>query len=194
MPIYEYYSPDTDTVYSFLVRDASKAGQAPLCPDGSGHRMEKRISRFAVLKNRGEEGAEDGLDDPRMEAAMAQLESEFAGMDESDPDPRQMGRMMRRLEELAGRKLPESMREMMARLEAGEDPEALEEAFGDDLGEGGEDDDEMEDFFAPGGGSGAVRRLLRAARGPKVDPELYDYSDFDPSAGKAQAGKGKKRS
>ena len=48
-------------------------------------------------------------------------------MDEANPDPRQLARMMQKMSDLTGEKMPAPMLEMMARMEKGEDPEKLEE-------------------------------------------------------------------
>jgi len=112
-----------------------------------------------------------------MEAAMAEMEREMAGMDEDNPDPRQMGRLMRRMSELTGERLDGSMEEMVRRMEEGTDLDSLEEEFGDSL----EEDDPGEPSDAePSGGDGKLKKLLQAARrrGPRRDPTLYDWRDF----------------
>jgi hypothetical protein len=79
-------------------------------------------------------------------------------MSEADAeDPRAMARMMRHLAEESGERITPAMDEMFRRMEAGEDPEALEEELGPRLEEemGGEDD---------AGGGGA----------PTRDDGLYD--------------------
>jgi len=74
-----------------------------------------------------------------------------------------MAKMMRRFTELSGLQMGERMEEMMTRLEAGEDPEALEEEA-EDLGE----DEGLDDFFQ-------LKKALREGRRrrPRVDEELY---------------------
>jgi hypothetical protein len=208
MPIYEYYSPDNNTIYQFLARSASMRDKMPRCPADTTFRMEKRVSAFALTglakKSEKETGAdgEDGpdLDDPRMEAAMAELEREMEGMDEENPDPRRLAQLMRKMSDLTGEKLPPEMQEMVGRLEKGEDPEKLEEEYGDLLGDDGDGMDE-DGYGLPGGaGAGAggeeagspgdktiatpsltgeMRRLLQAHRNqPRRDPNLYDLADF----------------
>jgi hypothetical protein len=147
MPIYEFYSPETNKVYSFFARSSIGQEVTPRCPDGAAHSMKRVMSGFAVIGRAKESSGEDGdvdLDDPRMEAAMAEMERELAGMDEENPDPRKMGHLMRRMAELTGEKLPDVMEEMVGRLEAGEDPDKLEEEYGDLP--------ELEDFGAGDGG------------------------------------------
>ncbi len=171
MPIYEFYSPDTNKVYSFFARTLAQGRKIPRCPDRPGARMERMISRFAVTGRAVEKNTPPGDEaDPRMERVMAEMQSEMAAMDEANPDPRALGRMMRKMTEATGQTMPGEMEQMIRRLEAGEDPEKLEEEFGDAF-EG------MEDL--PGGeeaGEGGVARAR--VRRPVKDPALYEMADF----------------
>ena len=178
MPIYEFFSPEKNKIYSFFSHSVIDPETSPRCPDDPELRLQKMVSGFAVVGRAKEEagGPEPDLDDPRMEAAMAEMEREMAGMDEENPDPRQMGHLMRRMTELTGEKLPGGMGEMIGRLEAGEDPDKLEEEYVDlpeleDFGSG-EGDAEAE------GELGLPKRLLRRHRGPQRDPELYELRDY----------------
>lgn len=119
---------------------------------------------------------------------MQEMEREFSNVDENDP--RAMGRMMRRMAELSGEKIDGEMEEVVRKLEEGQDPEALEEQFGD-LGGGGENDGD-DDMGMPGMGGGnepdglaKKERDAEASRKtrykalrtlpPRRDPQLYDY-------------------
>lgn len=171
MPIYEFYCPDNNKVYSFLARSLAYREITPRCPDDPKFRMEKRLSKFAFIKGVGEPVAGDplaGLDDSKMESFMAEMEREMTGMDESNPDPRQMGRLMRKMTDVMGDKAPPEMREMVKRLEAGEDPEKLEAEFGDLGGEEG-----ATDLF-----STTVKKIKAGLRAPVRDPKLYEMSEF----------------
>ncbi len=70
---------------------------------------------------------------------MMRFASELEGMDENDP--RAMAAAVRRMTEIAGEPVTPAMEEMIRRLEAGEDPEKVEEEMGDaleeEMGEGG---------------------------------------------------------
>lgn len=168
MPIYEYYCPDNNKIYSFYARTMEQGQQIPPCPDNPDYRMVKMVSGFSIgsrpEKKEAEapdpsepgNGAGDDFDDPRMMAAMADMEKEFSSLDEDNPDPRLMARMMRRMAEATGEKMDAGMEEMVRKLEEGQDPEKLEEELGDVLG----DEDEF------GGGFGGA---------PTRDPTLYDY-------------------
>lgn len=191
MPIYEFYSPDTRKIYSFFARSLSMAEELPLCPDGKKFRMKKLVSGFSITGKREEpkldpadEGSDPddpfaGMDESKAEAAMRELEGAIEGMDEDNPDPKQMGRLMRRMCELTGEGMDEPMEEVVRKLEEGMDPDALEESMGDVFGDeeggegvpGGSEGTEKEE-----GGKGKLKKLLR--RPLSRDPELYEFSDY----------------
>jgi len=139
--------------------------------------MERLVSQFAVTGRAKEDTATGGDDslDPRMEKVMAEMEREMAGIDENNPDPRQLGSLMRKMTEATGQKIPAEMEEMLGRLEKGEDPERLEEEFGDaleNLGEGafGEEPE--------GAADNAAKRHRQSRRAPTRDPKLYEMGDY----------------
>jgi len=197
MPIYEYYSPDNNTIYQFFAKTLAQGKLIPKCPDNPKFRMQKTVSAFAVKTGakksaggkstegegvpEGSAGGGDPAEDARMEAAMSAMEGEFANVDENDP--RAMGRMMRRMAELTGEKIDGEMEEVVRKLEEGADPEALEEQLGDSFPDegGGGMDDPYGGGPMPGPGKdqpepkeGKPRFKIR--RSPlRRDPKLYDY-------------------
>ena len=196
MPYYEFYSPDTNTIYTFFARSIAYADRTPRCPDPehSSARMIKRPSRFALIgraKEETEAPAETEAD-RRMEGAMAAMEKEFGGLDEENPDPRQLGRLMRRMCDLTGETMPPEMEEMTRRLEAGEDPEKLEEQFGDVFGddEAGPGGMGMPGMGDPSGAdpgstskSKALRSLRLRSRRLRRDATIYEMAEYlDPVA------------
>ena len=173
MPIYEFYCPDNHRIYQFLARTLAYREKTPRCPDDEKFRMEKRVSRFAMVKGLKEDAGDDpfaDIDESKMEALMADMERDMAGMDESNPDPRQLGHLMRKMTDMMGDKVPAEMREMVRRLESGEDPEKLEAEFGD-LGEDGES--VGGDVFAQ-----TVKKIKAGLKAPQRDPKLYEMSEF----------------
>lgn len=68
------------------------------------------------------------LDEKQLEKAMMSLAGEMEGIDENDP--RQMARFMRKFSDSTGMKLGDGFEEAMRRLEAGDDPERIEEEMG----------------------------------------------------------------
>lgn len=166
MPIYEFYCQRCHTIYSFLSRTINTE-KVPACPHDGRHRLQRKVSQFAFVsggKTEGE-GEDDDLpiDDARMEQAMESLATEAEGIDEDDP--KAAARLMRKLSDMTGIEYGDSMQEALRRLEAGEDPDAIEEEMGDLL------ENDEEPFMLPGSGKGG-RGLRR--RPPRRDETLYE--------------------
>ena len=164
MPIYEFYCRNCHTIFSFLSRKVDSE-TVPNCPKSKRHKLSRQVSRFAISKGLGDNpgGAAPDIDEDKMEQAMMQLASEMDGANEEDP--RAVAHMMRRLVDTTGMNMGDGMQEAIRRMEAGEDPDQVEEELGDVL--------EGEDPFDPGEGKikGIVRRMTKA---PNEDPEIYD--------------------
>ena len=129
MPVYEFYCSDCHMIFNFLSRSVNTE-KRPDCPKCGRSGLERQVSRFAVSKGLGEEPA-DGMpdiDEARLEKAMMSLAGEMEGMDENDP--RQMARLMRKLSEATGMNMGGGIEDAIRRLEAGEDPDRIEEDMG----------------------------------------------------------------
>jgi hypothetical protein len=172
MPIYEFYCPKNNKIYTFLARSLAYSGRTPRCPDHPEYPMERLISSFSVTGRAKEKSDAEAfpMDDAKMERAMSEMEREFSGMDEENPDPRQLAKMMRKMSDATGEQMPAGMQEMMRRMEAGEDPEKLEAEYGDAFGE-------FEAAQAEDGGQQGGK-IPRRNRPPQRDPVLYEMADY----------------
>src|SRR5690349_9902919 len=172
MPIYEFACPKCRVIFSFLSKKVNPEN-LPTCPKCGNKEMRKQLSRFAMPRGiqepaaKPEGEADDGpmpdLDDPRVMRAMGELERDMEHLDENNP--RHMAHMMRKMKDmLPPGTMPKEMDIAIKRLEAGEDPEKIEEDMGDVLGDfmGGPDEDGAGGM---GGGGGPYSR----------DSGLYDY-------------------
>ena len=172
MPIYEFACPQCRVIFSFLSKRMNP-DRLPTCPKCGNDRMVKQMSRFAAVKGlkepaaKGSEDPEDGsmpdFDDPRVARAMGELERDMEHMDENNP--KHMAHMMRKMKDvLPPGTMPKELDVAIRRLEAGEDPEKIEQDMGDVLGDmlGAEGDEE-------GMGGGAY------GGGYSRDAGLYDY-------------------
>jgi hypothetical protein len=181
MPIYEFYSPDTNRIYSFYAKTLAQGKLTPKCPNNPKARMVKLLSAFAVGGTKKAEtsvpAAGDqagGPDGGRMEAAFGAMEQEFSNVDENDP--RAMARMMRRMADLTGGKIQGPMEEAVRKLEEGADPEALEAQMEDTFGPATEEGLLGPGTAPPGGDMQVEARAKLKFRHPPVrDPKLYDY-------------------
>jgi len=150
MPIYEFACPKCRKIYSFLSKRVNPE-RLPVCPKCGNKNLEKQMSRFAMTRGLAEsadagdggEGPMPDMDDPRVERAMAEMERDLAHLDENNP--KHMALMMRKMKDiLPAGSVPKELEVAIKRLEAGEDPEKIEEDMGDVLGA----------FMGEGGGGG----------------------------------------
>jgi putative FmdB family regulatory protein len=132
MPIYEFYCPSCHTVFNFLSKTMNTT-RCPTCPDCGRPKLERQISRFAISKGQAENGTqyEEAMepDDVRIARELGELSAEHATMDLDDP--LHVVPMIRRTYEIAGKPIPDRAQELIRQLEAGGDPESIDEEFGD---------------------------------------------------------------
>jgi len=162
MPIYEFACSKCRKIYSFLSKRINP-DRLPVCPKCGNKKLTKEMSRFAMTRGlaessgagEGGEGPMPDMDDSRIERAMAEMERDMAHLDENNP--KHMAHMMRKMKDiLPAGSVPKELDVAIRRLEAGEDPEKIEEDMGDVLGE----------FMGGEGGGGT---------GYSKDDGLYDY-------------------
>jgi putative FmdB family regulatory protein len=177
MPIYEFYCRHCHRVMSFLSR-AVNTSKTPACPRCGRPDLARRASAFAISKGRKDEPKPEAapgpeVDEARLEQAMASLAGDLDSLDESDP--RQGALLMRKLFSATGMPVKGGMEEALRRMEAGEDPEKIEEEMGDVL-----EQDPFGGLLGGEGGAGetdpAGERLSRLRRllPPAHDTELYE--------------------
>ncbi len=150
MPIYEFLCRPCNRIFSFhsFKVATDKVPVCPKCGSGDLHRVPSRFGVAASSKaSAGDDGGDGDFDDPRVEREMMRFAAELENMDENDP--RAMAKAVRRMTEIAGEEVTPAMEEMIRRLEAGEDPDRVEEELGDAL------EEEMGDLDGGGGLSGA---------------------------------------
>jgi len=165
MPIYEYYCPACHTVLQFFSKKVNSTAR-PACPHCGRENLEKEISTFAMSRGGGanEEGDMPPFSEEKLAGAMETLAREAEGIREDDP--KQAAQLMRKFSRLTGVKMGESMEEALRRMEAGEDPDQIEEELGDSLAE--------EDPFGLAGEQTGARSTRSGRGAPRRDPKLYE--------------------
>ena len=163
MPIYEFYCEDCNTIFNFFSRSINTT-KKPKCPTCRTKTLSRQMSAFAFTGKAKEDSDMDDLpfDEGKMEKAMNMLAGEAENINEDDP--RQAANLMRKLTDMTGMELGSGMQEALKRMEAGEDPDAIEAEMGDLL--------EDEDPFLMPEKKGGKKGTKRAA--PKRDDTLYD--------------------
>jgi putative FmdB family regulatory protein len=165
MPFYEFYCPDCHTVFNFFSRRVNTETR-PDCPACGRVKIERRPSLFGISRGIRESEQDDAMpdiDEARVEKAFEAMAGELDKVDEEDP--RAMGRMMRQLFDAAGLKMGAGMEEAMQRMEAGEDPERIDQELGDAM----ESEDPLQSGFRP-----SLKELRRRYLPPRVDDKLYE--------------------
>ena len=163
MPIYEFFCPDCNTVFNFF-SSRPNTDKRPDCPKCGRKELQKMVSTFATIGKAKEGEGDDplaGLDEAKMEQAMAGLMREAEHVNEDDP--RQMARLMRKFMDKTGLSLGGQMEEAIARMESGDDPEAIERDMG-----------ELMDGDEPFTLEAMKKKAQAASRKPAHDDTLYE--------------------
>ena len=121
MPIYEYTCHDCNRRVSLLWRSFAEAQERlAVCPRCGGAHLTRLISRVAVVRSEAS----------RLDSAADDLSP--SGMPDLDEnDPRSLARFMRKMADESGEELGADFEEVVGRLEAGEDPDTIEESMPD---------------------------------------------------------------
>ena len=165
MPIYEFYCGKCNTVYNFFSKSVNTS-TVPSCPKCKTVKLARQVSLFAAITGSGKEETDENplknIDESKLEKAMMKLAAEAEKM--KDDDPRAAAKLMRQLSETTGMKLGDGFQEALQRLEAGEDPDKIDEEMGDILS--------AEDPFGETRGGKRPR-----SRKPLKDDTLYDLNE-----------------
>ncbi len=163
MPIYEFYCEDCNTIFNFFSKSVNTT-KMPKCPNCKTKSLSRQMSAFAFTGKAKEDSETDDLpfDENKMEKAMQMLAGEADKINEDDP--RQAANLMRKLSVMTGLELGVGMNEALKRMEAGEDPDAIEAEMGGLL--------EEEEPFLLSEKKGTAKKGKRPA--PTKDETLYD--------------------
>jgi putative FmdB family regulatory protein len=163
MPIYEFYCEKCNTIFNFFSKTVNTT-KKPKCPKCKTHILSRQMSAFAFTGKAKENSDADDLpfDEGKMEKAMQMLAGEADKI--SEDDPRQAANLMRRLSDMTGLQLGPGMQEALKRMEAGEDPDAIEAEMGDRL--------EAEDPFILPDKTDTASKVSKPP--PSRDDKLYD--------------------
>ncbi len=114
-----------------------------------------------------DEGMDDlPIDESKMESAIEALASDAESLNEDDP--RAAAQLMRKFSNMTGMEFNEGIEQALQRMEAGDDPEAIEAEMGGAL-------DDEDPFVMPGQKRDKSRDKKRKRRGaPRSDETLYD--------------------
>lgn len=163
MPIYEFFCPDCNTIFNFF-SSRINTDKRPDCPKCGRKELDKQMSTFATIGKAKEDDGDDplaGLDETKMEQAFESLMRDAEGMNEDDP--RQMATLMRKFSDKTGISMGEQMEEALSRMEAGEDPDQIEQEMGDLM--------DSDDAFTL---EAMKKKVISGPKPPVHDEKLYE--------------------
>ncbi len=128
MPIYQYRCLNCHKRFEVFMSYAEYGTRPVPCTHCGSENVLRRIGRIRIAKS--EESRLDDLADP----------SALAGLED---DPRELGRMMRKMSSEMGEDMGPEFDEVIGRLEAGQSPEDIESELPD---LGGPDSGGLDDF------------------------------------------------
>ncbi len=171
MPLYEFYCGPCHTVFTFRSPRVDTV-TVPACPR-CGQALAREVSCFApVVRGLAREGAETGSAEDevsdRMERVLSQMGERMQALEDEDADPRDAVTVMKELASAEGLHFNKEVREVMARIEAGEDPEKIDEEFSDVFNTENPFADEVDDEGKIG------VRWLRHRHAPRRDPTWHE--------------------
>jgi len=124
MPTYDFICNACNQRFDVFLTFAEYGKKAVTCAHCKSKNVRRRMTKVRVAKS----------DESRMES----VADGFEGLEN---DPREMGRVMRKMGKEMGEELPPEFNEVVGRLEAGQSPEEIESAV-PNLGAETNDDDE----------------------------------------------------
>jgi len=183
MPLYEFYCEPCHTIYTFRFPrvDTQTIPSCPVC----NHTLKKEVSRVnCILRTVAPEQADaegdfstEELNDARRNDLLARMEHRLQALEADDGSPEEAVALMQRMAQEGGYRFSDDVAEAFARLESGEDPERVCDAFSEVFN--------AENPFASDEAKTAIpaaahcERLRRYMVPPRHDPTWYDLPHPD---------------
>ena len=179
MPLYEFYCEPCHTIYTFRAQHVDTES-VPACPR-CGKPLSRQVSSFSHIVRGAIQPESDtgGFDADEIKQAerdelIAKMGRRLDAMGEDGGDPAEAVKVMRQMAAQGGLNFSADVAEAMARIEAGQDPEKIDEQFSEVF--------DREDPFSQGDGedvemSGKQEKKmgwLRHLQPPRRDPKWYD--------------------
>ena len=124
MPTYDFICNNCDQRFDVFLTFAEYGKKKVSCTHCNSKNVRRRMTKVRIAKS----------DDSRMDA----MANDFSGFEGMEDDPKEMGRMMRKMGKEMGEEMPPEFNEVVDRLEKGQKPEDIEKELpdiGGDLGE-----------------------------------------------------------
>jgi len=162
--MYEFYCHKCNTIFTFFSKTVN-TDKIPQCPKCEENTMRRMVSPFAITGRKDSPENDDAhfpVDENTMGNAFESLAADIENCNEDDP--KQAAQLMRKFSEMTGLKLGDKMEDAVSRMEAGEDPDEMENEIGEI---------DEEDLFKIQEHGGKVASKLKSCA-PKRDDTLYE--------------------
>ena len=127
MPTYDFICNNCNQNFDVFLTFAEYGKKTITCAHCKSKNVRRRMTKVRIAKS----------EDSRMES----MASDFSGMEGLENDPKEMGRVMRKMGKEMGEELPPEFNEVVDRLEKGQSPEEIESAV-PNLGDTAASDDD----------------------------------------------------
>ena len=127
MPTYDFICNNCKERFDVFLTFAEYGKKTVKCAHCGSKNVRRRMTKVRIAKS----------DESRMES----MADDFSGFEGLEDDPKEMGRMMRKMGKEMGEELPPEFDEVVDRLESGQSPEEIEKEV-PDLGDAASGDDE----------------------------------------------------
>ena len=157
------------------------SNEVPTCPDGEQVSMQRLVSGFSITGKQPSEIQESpqtdnsdadpfaDLEPSKAKHLMQEMEKSISSIDDDNPDPKQMGNLMRKMCEMSGERIDDRMEEVVRKLEEGKDPNEIENDMEEYLsGDSVDANEENEE---------SARKLLNQKKMTR-DEELYQFEEY----------------
>jgi len=169
MPLYEFYCRQCHMIFVFRSMKV-RTEESPVCPR-CGSDLKREVSPFShIIRGKNDAGMnyEDDACD-RIDRVIAEMGDRMQALESDDGDPREAVSVLRAMAEAGGVKFKPDVLEAMARIDAGEDPDKIDEMFGEVF--------ETDNPFEEEGEDGGDRNVSwwKRLHEPKRDPDWHDW-------------------
>ena len=127
MPTYDFICNNCNQRFDVFMTFAEYGKKTVTCAHCKSKNVRRRMTKVRIAKSE--------------DSRMASMADSFSGIEGMDDDPKEMGRVMRKMGKEMGEELPPEFNEEVDRLEKGQSPEEIESAV-PNLGEAPASDDE----------------------------------------------------
>jgi len=117
MPTYDFICNNCSQRFDVFLTFAEYGKKTVKCAHCKSRNVRRRMTRVRIAKSE--------------ESRMESMADEFSGLEGMEDNPKEMGRMMRKMGRDMGEDLPPEFDEVVDRLESGQSPEDIESAIPD---------------------------------------------------------------